>query len=79
MLSWLRRRPERIEQMDAKAKALIRVWRHAYSEARQRLRQADGEAIAPAGARGRHRTCKRPLCVPMVVRAREVIATRFAY
>jgi hypothetical protein len=41
MLSWLRRRRERAERIDARAKALIRAFGvDAYYEARQRHRQA---------------------------------------
>jgi hypothetical protein len=41
MLSWLRRRREKAERIDAKARALIRAFGvDAYSEARQRERQA---------------------------------------
>ena len=47
ILSWLRRRRERAERIDAKATALVRAFGvDAYSEARQRERQADGKATA---------------------------------
>jgi hypothetical protein len=47
MLSWLRRRRERAERIDAQASALIRAFGvDAYSEARQRKRQAESAEAA---------------------------------
>jgi hypothetical protein len=47
MLSWLRRRRERNERIDAKAKALVRAFGvDAYYEARQRKRQAESAEAA---------------------------------
>jgi hypothetical protein len=47
MLSWLRRRSERTERIDAQVKALTRAFGvDAYSEARQRKLQADSPEVA---------------------------------
>ena len=47
MLSWLRRRRERAERIDGEAEALIRDFGvDAYSEARQREREASSSAMA---------------------------------
>src|SRR5208337_1814341 len=47
MLSWLRRRRERAERIEAEAEALIRdLGDYAYSEARQREREASSIAMA---------------------------------